>query len=366
MPLVEGHSPEAISANVAELVRAGHTQEQAVAIALEHARKRHDDPARATAARALMHHRIGIGTPPRRRSLPTQVVPAAIEREYAGELIAILTHLREELAPLRAELPGLLRSAAADTRHDFEYSDAGEARRVRELLLAARERMKAWMNDARVRGLANRFADRTQIFQRAQLARQLRAALGVDTLLLDRKLSNRIEGFIEENLAAVTDLSESVIAGIEKQVYAAFAVGQDEAQLAAYIEKRFEIGENRARFIARDQIGKLIGALNADRQQELGITEYIWRTRRDELVRPEHARREGKKYAWSGKGAAPIRPGMDWNCRCFGEPVMTGVLAHYAELTRLLPPTRRPARRKRGDEDAGYQLTAGGLWLAAA
>lgn len=188
MPLLEGHSPEAISANIVELVRAGHTQEQAAAIAYEHARKRHDDPARTTAARVLMHHRIGLGTP--RRRIPQQVEPVAIEREYARELEAIVARLRVELAPLRAELPALLRSAAAEgTRHDFEYSDAGEARRVRELLQGARERMKAWMNDARIRGMSQRFADRAQIFQRAQLARQLRAALGVDTMLLDRKLS---------------------------------------------------------------------------------------------------------------------------------------------------------------------------------
>jgi hypothetical protein len=40
MPLMDGDSPEIISENIAELVRAGHPQDQAVAIAYEHAKKK--------------------------------------------------------------------------------------------------------------------------------------------------------------------------------------------------------------------------------------------------------------------------------------------------------------------------------------
>lgn len=57
MPLKEGSSPKTIGANVAELVRAGHPQKQAVAIAEKTARGDavpHMQPSTAARADALM------------------------------------------------------------------------------------------------------------------------------------------------------------------------------------------------------------------------------------------------------------------------------------------------------------------------
>ena len=41
MPLAKGYSPETISKNIAELIKAGHDQKQAIAIALRVARESH-------------------------------------------------------------------------------------------------------------------------------------------------------------------------------------------------------------------------------------------------------------------------------------------------------------------------------------
>jgi hypothetical protein len=50
MPLKEGSSREAISANVSELVRSGHKQDQAVAIAMSKAGKAQDATATPSGA----------------------------------------------------------------------------------------------------------------------------------------------------------------------------------------------------------------------------------------------------------------------------------------------------------------------------
>jgi hypothetical protein len=39
MPLKDGSSQDVISANIAELIRAGHPREQAIAVAMDHAGK---------------------------------------------------------------------------------------------------------------------------------------------------------------------------------------------------------------------------------------------------------------------------------------------------------------------------------------
>ena len=43
MPLKSGHSKEVISSNIAELIKAGHSQKQSVAIAYANARKSASD-----------------------------------------------------------------------------------------------------------------------------------------------------------------------------------------------------------------------------------------------------------------------------------------------------------------------------------
>ena len=48
-------------------------------------------------------------------------------------------------------------------------------------------------------------------------------------------------------------------------------------------------------------------------------THYIWRTKRDNKVRPSHAANEGKVFSWDNPPPTG-HPGDDDNCRCVAEP----------------------------------------------
>lgn len=318
--------------------------EQAAAIARELTRRRRDNPAEQLARRAHFHKRLGIAAP--RRRIPMQLRPEMIEIEYGKDLEGLIDLIEQELQPLIGQLPEIIAAAQHELGIPLEdRADAGQAQRVRDMIARARTRMQHWMADARMRSIIERTGEKASTFQRAQLARQLRAALGIDALILDRKLRTRIAGFVEENMAYITDLSESVIGGVEKLIFRALTTGQNASELATSIAKRFNVGKARARSIADDQVNKLVGQLNMDRQLELGITHYFWRTRRDPKVRPEHRRREGKRYAWVGKGKAAYIPGEEYGCRCYAEPDFHGVLEHWAAITKLTVPPRRPEAR---------------------
>ena len=97
----------------------------------------------------------------------------------------------------------------------------------------------------------------------------------------------------------------------------------------------FDTARKRSNLIARDQIGKLNGAIVSSRQQQLGIDRYIWRTSLDERVRgnpgglypkakPSHYAREGQIFSWS---QPPVggHPGEAIMCRCYAEPYIDGV-----------------------------------------
>ena len=61
--------------------------------------------------------------------------------------------------------------------------------------------------------------------------------------------------------------------------------------------------------------------LDRQRQQAVGIQEYIWRTEGDDKVRASHAENDGKTCSWNDPPDTG-HPGSEANCRCHAEPVL--------------------------------------------
>lgn len=293
-----------------------------------------------------VHRAAGIAKKPRKR-LPIALEPRTIKREYAFRLLAIVERVRISLEPMLAELPSLLASAArergdgyrdTDTSIDVSISrlDAGEGRRLRELLEAAGRRLASTIDERDLEELAREFAKKTETFQRIQMNKQVRAALGADVLGTDTKLASLVDGFVEENVALIKDLPRKMYADIEGVVMRGVSDAKLHGQLAEEIEEKFELGRERARLIARDQVGKFYGQVAISRQKDLGLDEYIWRTVRDRRVRgtpggafpnakPSHYAREGKRFKLSEPPEGG-HPGQPVNCRCYPEPVFDPLL----------------------------------------
>ena len=130
---------------------------------------------------------------------------------------------------------------------------------------------------------------------------------------------------MRENVSLITSLHERYFDRVEKDVREAFARGTHPNDLAELFVDRDGMAERDARRIARDQIGKLSGQLNEERQKAIGLTSYIWRTANDARVRKDHQDRDGQEFKWSNP---PFdgHPGQPINCRCFSEPVFTPLL----------------------------------------
>lgn len=114
----------------------------------------------------------------------------------------------------------------------------------------------------------------------------------------------------------------------------------------------FKKVETRAKLIARDQIGKLNSAITENRQTQLGIEGYIWRTALDERVRgrpggfypdavPSHWDREGQKYRWD-KPPVDGHPGQAIQCRCVAEPDLSFIEDTVTDTAKPLPPALIP------------------------
>jgi SPP1 gp7 family putative phage head morphogenesis protein len=173
--------------------------------------------------------------------------------------------------------------------------------------------------------------------------RELREVLGVDPRSLAAKAleidfaslgagaQSLVDTFVETSLERYERLRDDYLAAVAEQVSESFAAGERWEDLAVKLEERFGVTQGYAEAVARDEVGRLNGAVNQDRQEDLGITHYIWRTVHDGRVRPEHEERDGATFAW-GEPPDDGHPGEAWNCRCYADPILPGDLYRQLEL----------------------------------
>lgn len=255
----------------------------------------------------------------RSRNLPRQASTIALERSYADRILR-LTDLDDEFSELIGELPSLVASASLDHRYD-----AGEGERVRKIVDEIRRRVRSRMSTTELERVAGEMASQVSAFNREQLRRQVRAALGADVFASESRVRILAGEFVSENVALIRDIPERLATEVEAAVIRGLRGGASVAQLTDTIQERMGVARRRAKTIARDQIGTLNGQLNAARQRAMGVRRFVWRTARDERVRREHASREGQVYDYERPPNGEL-PGTPINCRCFAEPVISDLL----------------------------------------
>lgn len=316
----------------------------------------------ARANPALLHrirnrkaHQEALGRPHRRRGrLPRQLPPKAIELAYSAELVAMLERaralVRASLFPVLAQLLSAGAAARGDTSRG-EWPETGgkgppspsplfrldvDPKDVNRIMEGLSEQWFREFPRNRLESVSRKYGERTADFQREELNKQLRAAVGVDVFAAEPHLLPRVEAFTAENVALIQTLPQRYFDEVERLVISSVRDGTRPEELAVALEDRFDVSESRARLIATDQTLKFFGELNQVRQQALGMDSYIWRTSKDERVRgrPDgkypkarysHWAREGKRFRWS-EPPEDGAPGQAIQCRCYAEPLVDELL----------------------------------------
>lgn len=197
-----------------------------------------------------------------------------------------------------------------------------------------------------------RVKDRTETQFVSEFERQtgtvpLQSQLDVDEFLKDS---------LHSNISLIKTIPEKHFSQLKMITEQAVRKGELSQDLQAKIRELSDNSKSSARLIARDQISKLTGNIEEARQRKVGVTEYIWRTRRDGRVRSfantngasDHKRLEGTIQKWSdppvtvfrGKRAgAQNHPSQDIQCRCWPQAI-------YDDLTGIPHPDTIAARKK--------------------
>lgn len=254
--------------------------------------------------------------------LGRQQQPDHIRRQYRAALVAIFGEAHAITRRALEEARPEIEAAAAAQRHDGRRVDAG----AQPLQRVAKAFFDAFPNTMLAR-VARRFADLTSDYQRSQIVEQFKAVTGINLFagIVEDWLPARVNAFVEDNVSLVRSLAHRHFDDLRSHLTEGIAAGRRWEEIAKEIGERYDVADRHAELIARDQVGKFYGALNEERQTQLGVQKYVWRTARDNRVRDAHFDREGKSFSWE-EPPDDGHPGEAINCRCQAEPDLAGLL----------------------------------------
>lgn len=172
--------------------------------------------------------------------------------------------------------------------------------------------------------VATDFADRTNNANKKRFYSAMESAVGVNlqNIVQNEGLDDILVATTRENVALIRSIPEEYFKKIETLVFTGTTQGNAAGSMIKQIQHIGKTTTGRAKLIARDQSSKLNSALSQQRQQNLGVEEYVWRTSGDERVRDDHRSKNGKTFRWDDPPKDTGHPGQDIQCRCVAQPII--------------------------------------------
>lgn len=236
--------------------------------------------------------------------------PSRIEARYTRQLLEYVKDLKKAAEPVLLRDPSLRQDAVADE--------------IASLIEALKARFRSVWSDSRIRSIAQDMFQRVNAQNARAFNNQWGSVLPVQAIGApwEEGASAR---FVRENVALIKSIDARYFDEIERIMLDATDKGLRSSEVAKQLRERFSVSQSRARLIARDQTGKLVGRLTVKRQQAAGVNKAEWSTSLDERVRKSHRRAEGKVFDLD-KGllvdGVRVVPGEPVNCRCASVPLI--------------------------------------------
>lgn len=250
--------------------------------------------------------------------------PMAAERSYQRELVAINKIFYDQVKQIIIpELNSLvaqsksLRPDSIDSRLDSSWVD-----QLKQLVDKTYITFQSIVTPNKISNITSEQADKISLMNKEQFVKTIHSSLSVNPIMQEPYLQTQLKLFQNQNSDLITKLGSDQKERVQQTLYSNLSQGNGIEKIEEELKKSEGIGENRARLIARDQTNKFNGQLTQLRQQELGITSYVWTTSQDERVRPTHRVLDGETFTWE-KGSKIGHPGQEINCRCIAQPIIT-------------------------------------------
>lgn len=140
--------------------------------------------------------------------------------------------------------------------------------------------------------------------------------VNIETLLDRADVNGTLGAVLGENVALIRSLDDQMRNDISSEVFRALQNRTTARDLARAVRDRAGVATSRANLIAADQLQKLTGALDEQRQKQAGIGKFKWAHSGKKNPREEHKARDGITYAWTDPVAKNDPPGRAIRCGC--------------------------------------------------
>ena len=242
----------------------------------------------------------------------TPIVPTVgLERDVLALYMRVVRKWGAEcLENIMPEYGRTLSELVKDSPDDVEQEIEESGAAVTRLVLAIGPELENWVV-------------RVEQWHRGRMS-QLFSPAGVrlDTLLGRGDVARTLESVLNENLALIRSLNEQMRNGISGAVFRGLQARSPAADVAREIRKITGVARSRAELIAADQLQKLPGRLDQERQQQLGIHEFEWAHSGKKHPRLHHKARNGLRYKWNSVVGRTDPPGRAIRCGCRARAVV--------------------------------------------
>ena len=217
-----------------------------------------------------------------------------------------------------------IKGLQASTVEKFADAQMGNYARV-FLRLANRttRKLEKQFDNKRIDDLVNKTLGKVNTRNRSELYGKVEKAIGLSSteLTSTEGLMADVNALNLETSQWVKKLRDETLEMYTANTLAAMSQGKSLSEILEQFDGLVEKRKNHAKFTARNQIGNFNSLTTKIRAQNLGITQAIWRTSRDERVRPCHKVRDGKTFdlaegLYSSCDGLSLLPGVDFQCRC--------------------------------------------------
>lgn len=253
----------------------------------------------------------------RRSRRPIALSNIAPTKAQAGDLAAIYLRI---IAAWQARIPGIVAEyerSIGEMTTDSAATTGGEidsvAAEIHRLVLLLTPDLRQW-------------AVRMEQVHRGKWTRSVLSATDVDlnTVLTAGDVDDTVGASVNWNVSLVRDVSEELRRKIANSVFAGFQRRAPAAEIAKEITEVTGMARSRSVRIASDQTVKLGARLNQARQEQAGITHFVWVHSGKAHPRSWHLARNGKQYSWANPGIPrDDLPGVPPYCGCTARGIVT-------------------------------------------